>query len=731
MMQKIIPLYSKRWFLVRLIYAFLSHPLRFISKISTKRIDLLFSVLKKEGIFGVLKRLNNNMAEIQIPEYTQNIQVFESDSTKKEITDYESILFKKENTPLVSIIIPVYNQFSYTYNCLKSILHHSGDKVSYEIIIANDCSNDITTEIHQTVSNINVVTTPANLGFLKNCNNAAKEIRGKYILFLNNDTQVQENWLSPLVELIEEDEQIGAVGSKMVFPNGMLLEAVGVIWNDGSAWNYGRMGNPAAPEFNYVKEVDYLSGAALMVKKSIWEKLGGFDELYAPAYYEDPDLCFSIRKMGYRVMYQPASSVAHFEGITNGTDITEGQKKYQVINQKKFYEKWKSVLEMEHFNNGDHVFLARDRSKNKKTILVVDEYVPRFDKDAASRTVFQYLKLFVGLGYNVKFIGDDYHKNEPYTTILGQMGIEVLYGNYYARNWKAWLKTNGQYIHFVFLSRPYIAVKYIDAIGKFTNAKVFYYGQDLHFLREQREYEIKKEKSILRSANSWKKMELELMKKMDINYYPSQVEVDEIKKEDTTINVKAIPAYLYDILPKKERDFVNTKDIMFIGGFMHQPNVDGILWYIKEIYPIIKENRPDIKTYILGSNVPEEIMKFNSENIVVIGYVTDEQLGEYYRNCRLAIVPLRYGAGIKGKVVEALYNQIPVVTTSIGAEGIKGAENCMFIKNDPVDFAEEIVKVYDDYELMSKISIKETEIINESFTMDAALKIISEDFNIK
>ena len=222
-------------------------------------------------------------------------------------------------------------------------------------------------------------------------------------------------------------------------------------------------------------------------------------------------------------------------------------------------------------------------------------------------------------------------------------------------------------------------------------------------------------------------MEFELMGKADITYCPSQIEVDVIKKEDKSINVKLIPAFLYESKPGEGRKFGNTKDIMFIGGFVHKPNVDGVLWYANEIYPVLKKERPDIKTYIIGSNAPKEILTLNSENVIITGYVTGKQLIEYYRDCRLSIVPLRYGAGIKGKVIEAMYYQIPVVTTSIGAEGIKGTEGCLFIKDEPFAFAEEIIRVYDDLDLLSEVSLKEIDIVNESFSVSAAKKIILDD----
>jgi glycosyltransferase involved in cell wall biosynthesis len=213
-----------------------------------------------------------------------------------------------------------------------------------------------------------------------------------------------------------------------------------------------------------------------------------------------------------------------------------------------------------------------------------------------------------------------------------------------------------------------------------------------------------------------------------VSYYPSQIEIDEIKKIDPSINVKSIPAYIFDGSIKNERNIEKTKDIMFIGGFTHNPNVDAVLWYAKEIFPLIKEKYSELKTYIIGSNPPEDILKLDSENIIVKGYVTDEQLTEFYKNCRLSIVPLRYGAGIKGKVIEAMYNQVPVVTTSIGAEGLLEAEDCLIIEDSPGKFADAIVNVYNDFNVLSEMSDKGKVLINKYFSDKSVINILSEDF---
>lgn len=727
MSSTVIPHGSKRRLAVKVGYKFIRQPRAFLRKLSPDRIKKFFYYLRKEGVSGVSRRLDESVRGTKIK--PQQITVNEIAKVERKFEEYTPINVPVFENPAVSIVIPVYNQFEFTYNCIQSIVENSGN-ISYEIIIANDCSTDLTTRIEELISGITVITNEKNLRFLLNCNHAAQHAKGKYILFLNNDTQVQKNWLAPLVELIERDEKIGIVGSKLVYPDGRLQEAGGILWKDGSAWNYGHLSDPNDPEYNYVKEVDYISGAATMIRSVLWKEIGGFDERFVPAYCEDSDLAFEVRKHGYKVMYQPLSVVVHFEGVSNGTDTSAGQKKYQIVNSEKFFEKWKDTLEKENFQNAQNVFVARDRSRKKKTVVVVDHYVPTFDKDAGSRTVFQYIKLFVENGFNVKLIGDNFYQSEPYTTAFQQMGVEVLYGSYYASSWKTWIKENCASFDFFLLNRPHISVKYIDFIKAHTNAKVMYYGHDLHFLREYREYELTGDLVCKKSSDDWKKKELSLMRKADYVYYPSVIEENTIREIDDSINVKAIPAYIFDTIEKVQYDTLERKDIMFIGGFNHKPNVDGVLWFTNEILPYLVEELPDLKIHILGSNTPEEVKKIAGGNIIIEGFVTDEQLNDFYRNSLMSIVPLRYGAGIKGKVIEAMKNGVPVVTTSIGAEGILGAENVLCIEDDAKKFAQAIVDLHDDADRLKWMSQKSQEYIAENYSEKSAIKTIGKDFDI-
>jgi GT2 family glycosyltransferase/SAM-dependent methyltransferase len=249
-----------------------------------------------------------------------------------------------ETSPRVSIVIPVFNKALYTYNCLLT-LSACDPEIRKEVIIINNASSDETADLlAQLQGAFKVINNPENLGFVHACRQGGAIASGEFILFLNNDTQVTPGWLSNLLKIMDADPKIGITGSKLIYPDGYLQEAGGIIFSDASGWNYGRGQDPTDPRFDQSREVDYCSGASLMIRTILWHQLGGFDMRFAPAYYEDTDLCFAARQAGYKVFYCHNSEVIHHEGITAGTDLTQGHKAYQVLNKEKFVEKWQETL---------------------------------------------------------------------------------------------------------------------------------------------------------------------------------------------------------------------------------------------------------------------------------------------------------------------------------------------------------------------------------------------------
>lgn len=638
----------------------------------------------------------------------------------------KGISYPSSDNPIVSIIIPVYNNFKLTYACIRSLID-SDLCFSTELIVADDCSTDETLSLSDYFSGVRIARTEGNYGFLKNCNNASKIAKGRYLFLLNNDTIVLKDWLAPLVRLIGSSDDVGLVGSKLLYPDGSLQEAGGILWSDGSAWNYGNGQSPFLSEFNYVHEADYISGAAIMVRRDLFEKLGGFDERYAPAYCEDSDLAFSLRKLGYKVMLQPFSQIIHFEGMSNGKRVDSGLKQYQVVNTKKFYKKWKKELAA-HAVRGEDLFNARDRSFGKTTIFFIDDMVPKYDDNAGHRTVYSYLRTLAKMGYNVKFLPDNFYYDPKYTPVYQEMGIEVLYGVKYRDTWRQWLKDNGPHIDIVMLYRPELAAKYLSEIRECTRAKVYYNVADLHYLRKRREYEVTGSISALKESNELKTEEFGYMRESD---YAVTVSYDEARIIDGELGpgkAKIFPIFCYDEADSGPRDYEDNRDLMFVGGFSHPPNGDAVRWFMKDIFPAVQSKVPNIKFHIVGSKVPQDIEKMASESVILEGSITDERLNELYHKVAVCVVPLRYGAGVKGKVVEALYQKVPLVSTSIGLEGLEGIGEYVKPFDDPEGFAKEVVRLCTDRISARNESERHTEYIRRYFTTDRLEHLFLNEF---
>ena len=238
------------------------------------------------------------------------------------------------------------------------------DTTPFELILVDDASPDHAASLVDSVPGVRLIRLSKNVGYLGACNAGAAAARGRHLLLLNNDTEVRPGFLDALVRLLD-DKSVGVVGSKLVYPDGRLQEAGGIIFRDGTGWNYGRGESPSRFEYAFVREVDYCSGASLLVRGELWQSLGGFDERYSPAYYEDVDLCFSAREAGYRVLYQPASVVIHHEGASHGTDTASGTKRYQEINRHKFVDKWHDELAAQQLPHSGPV-VARDRCRGSR-----------------------------------------------------------------------------------------------------------------------------------------------------------------------------------------------------------------------------------------------------------------------------------------------------------------------------------------------------------------------------
>ena len=664
----------------------------------------LATEIKDKGLISGVQSIlhlksSNYSADFGFPDYT------DVKSLAKEFDRSVKITLPLNLNPLVSIIIPIYNQVDYTYNCIRSICEYAGFS-NYEIIVADDNSPEDVHSLTNEFENLVIIKNKINLGFLQNCNNAALHAKGDYIVFLNNDTQVLRGWLSELLFVFDHYPTAGIVGSKLIYPNGVLQEAGGIIWQDGSGLNYGSRDNPAAPEYNYIKEVDYVSGASMMIRKKLWNEAGGFDERFSPAYCEDSDLCFQARQKGYDVMFQPFSEVVHFEGISHGRDPRKGVKHYQVVNKQKFVDKWRAELKLKS-KKGRNLFCERDRTTDKKHILIIDHNVPTVDKDAGSRTISNFVDAMLGLGYCVKFLVPNMYPLYSYTKLLQEKGVEVLHGDefvYWKHKWEGYLKENLREFDAILLSRSSISIPYIRFLkNNRYKGKTIYYGHDLGFRRTEQELALTGDNSLRKVIKKTKSDEDYMYQNVSDALVISYEEMAYLKAYIST-PLHYIPPYSFTV-ENNTPDFDSREGILFVGGFHHPPNQEAMKWFLDGIYNELEKD--GIYLTIAGSEMPDFVYEYQQKfkSLTILPDVPAEQLEALYDNARIAVVPLNLGAGVKGKVVEAMAKGVPIVGTNKAFEGMYKDDNFKYSGiDDPTEFIASVKTVYHNRGLWNELS---------------------------
>lgn len=618
-------------------------------------------------------------------------------------------------SPSASIVIPVYNQFARTLACLRALAAYP-PACQFEVIVVDDGSSDQTSVAMPQIGGVRYHQRAENGGFIVACNDGAALAQGATLVFLNNDTVPQPGWLDAMLATLDIQKDAGIVGAKLLYPDGRLQEAGGVLFRDGTAWSYGRFEASLDPRYAYLREADYVSGAALAIPASLFRSVGGFSMRYAPAYYEDTDLAFAVRATGRRVIYQPSAVVVHDEGATAGTDPSTGMKAYQAINRTQFAERWKDAL-ASHLAP-DSVPVPALLHRHQRQVLIIDALTPQPDRDSGSLRLFNLIRLLRQDGAHVVFLPANLAFDGRYTEALQQLGVEAWYAPF-VTSAPAWLREHGHRFDVALVSRHYVASEFLSLLRRHApQASILFDSVDLHYLRERRAADMTNSPAARRAADRTRMRELRIVSKADVTLVVSEYERTILAADAPRARVELL-SNVHEIAGCG-RSFAERRDIVFVGGFRHPPNVDAVLWFVAEVWPKIAARLPDAVFHCIGGDLPPEIEALASvPGVRVHGYVPD--IRPYMDGALIAVAPLRYGAGVKGKVNLSMAHGQPVVATSCAVEGmhLRNGEDVL-IADDASAFAEAVIRIHNDEALWHRLSQGGLANVSRHFSVDVA-----------
>jgi glycosyltransferase involved in cell wall biosynthesis len=329
----------------------------------------------------------------------------------------------------------------------------------------------------------------------------------------------------------------------------------------------------------------------------------------------------------------------------------------------------------------------------------------------------------------IVFLPRDGVDRTPYADGLRQVGIEVLAPGVGP---DTWLDEHGRHLDAVLLARPLVADRLLPSVRRWTRARVVYFTHDLHWLREQRRFKVTGDERARLDSRYLREIETRLFRSVDVVLTPSEHEVAEVRRDAPEADVRVLPPVAdgaaatlpADTLPLSERT-----GVLFIGGFAHLPNVDAAIRLVRDVMPEVWREVPEARVRIVGDAPPPEVRALASERVEVTGWLAD--LGPALATARATVSPLRFGAGVKGKVVTSLAAGVPVVTTSIGNEGLdlRDGEDAL-IADTPEGLARAVIRLFREPDLAERLSEAGRAFARDRLSPDRSLAVLLESLGV-
>jgi GT2 family glycosyltransferase/glycosyltransferase involved in cell wall biosynthesis len=686
------------------------------------------------------KQLNSELAQIWNP---RNIKLFFENDARKKLN-----YFLNSNCELdlnchsdgkVSIIIPVFNRAELTFQCLRSL--SLGSNKIKEVILFDNLSTDETNLLSKKIRGLTYFRNSSQMHYLESCNTSAELCSAEFLLFLNNDTELMPEAIDKALEVFESSSQIGAVGAKLIFPDGSLQEAGSVFFKNGICAGYGRGEDPNSPEFQFRRVVDYCSGAFLLTPKNLFDSCGRFSLEYLPAYYEEADYCAQLQQKGLKVMYEPRAVVQHWEFASSSAQ--ENAISLQNKNRLIFLKRNKLLLDTkfaapEPESRQSVMLRARSAASGEKRILIIDERLPRVSYGAGYPRANSIVKALLSLGWKISiypaiFVEDNESISEIYKDVPRE--VEVLAtGTWGPDNLKRFLKERKNFYHAIFISRPTTMKKLRQLCEQESDlidfSKVIYDAEAIFAIREEIQARVLNQtvnRAVLQDNMA---KELALAKGVKVITAVSESEAKQFR-DYTKTQVKVIGHAIDSREHITNNSNLNREGLLFVGAIHGDggPNYDSIEWFCTHVLPELRRNGFADRLYIVGRNHSTGLLKFASLGVEFVGQV--DSLEEWFDRCRVFIAPTRFSAGIPLKVIEAAANMLPTVISRLAAEQLGWIDNdqCL-VAESAGEFCDKILELYNSQELQEQVCSSAKKYVEERHSFEHMKVALSEALDL-
>jgi len=494
------------------------------------------------------------------------------------------------------------------------------------------------------------------------------QANGTYAVVINEPIEVTSSWLDELIEPFSQRINTPDITTpKQISLQGDALIPALFMDINGTNWETEQHVNSNNPKACYRKQEPRSLSSVWCVKKAFFNNaLKTNSEHLLLSSFNISSLSY-VRNTGLNIVYSPQSEVI----MLNGLPVT------------------KPVLH------------STEKNK-KKRVLLIDHAVPSLKEDAGSYAAIQEIKLIQSLGFEVIFADLQVKYNLNNTTLLQKMGVEVLYSPFFS-SLSAALETYVPTVCAVYITRYNVVEKVLPIIKKVNAAiPILFNNADLHFLRELRMALRENNAEGIDNAVITRGRELAVMAKVDAVLSYTEVEhaviISHLLDADKVYSCPWVLEEKY-----QGQSFEEREGIAFLGGYQHTPNVEAVKFFVEQVAPLLLVKAPNIIFYVYGSHLPDYFLDYSSDNIKMIGFV--DNLDDLYQQHRVFVAPLLSGAGIKGKVLEALAYGLPTVLSSIAAEGIGLSHNLTTLQAEtPEQWCEEVIRLYNDKDLWLRIA---------------------------